>query len=203
VLIENQNLTGVHSTKDPNISFYTIFMYLPHDADHKTIIKTILTNQLAHMQTARIPTSPEELDALRVQENSTYPVQTEYDDEPITITTQVTPSQLNTRPYSFTITLPTFSTAAYGLLLLASRQTRWSTSIPETLIPTFITQTIRQAILQQTPTTIRSNIHAPRYSRDACNITSIAFAGLDVDQDMPEGTTPPDTPFENDHTAHQ
>ena len=44
VLIENHYLTGVHSAEDPNVSFYTIFMYLPHDADHKTIIKTILTN---------------------------------------------------------------------------------------------------------------------------------------------------------------
>ena len=28
VLIENQYLTGVHSAKDPNVSTYTIFMYL-------------------------------------------------------------------------------------------------------------------------------------------------------------------------------
>ncbi len=26
---------------------------------------------------------------------------------------------------------------------------------------------------------------------------------MDVGQDMPEGTTPPGTPFEDDHTAHQ
>ncbi len=26
---------------------------------------------------------------------------------------------------------------------------------------------------------------------------------MDVDQDLPEGTTPPGTPFANDHTAHQ
>jgi hypothetical protein len=44
VLLENQYLTGVPSAKDPNVSTYTIFMYLPHDADHKTIIQTILTN---------------------------------------------------------------------------------------------------------------------------------------------------------------
>ena len=69
------------------MSTYTIFMYLPHDSDHKAIIRTILTNQLAHMQSAGLPTSPEGLDALQVQENSTYPVQPEYDDEPITSTT--------------------------------------------------------------------------------------------------------------------
>jgi hypothetical protein len=153
LLIENQYLTGSHSAKDPNVNSYTIFVYLPNDADHKTLIKTILTNHLAYMQSAGLPTSPEGLDALQVQENSTYPVKPEYDDKPITNTTQVTPSQLNNRPYSFTITLPTFSTATYGLLFLASKQTRWSTRIPKTLIPSFITQTIRQAIMQKTPTT--------------------------------------------------
>ena len=73
VLIGNQYLTGIHFSKNPNISSYTIFMHLPHDADHKTIIKTILTDQLAHMKAAGFPTSPEGLDALQVQENSTYP----------------------------------------------------------------------------------------------------------------------------------
>ena len=41
VLIENQYLTGVHSAKDPNVSTYTIYMYLPHDVNHKTTILTI------------------------------------------------------------------------------------------------------------------------------------------------------------------
>jgi len=99
-------------------------MYLPHDDRHKTTILTILTNQLAHMQSLGLSTSPEGLDALQVQENSTYPVHPELDDEPITNTTEVIPSQLRTCPYSFTVTLPTFSTVAYGLLLLASKQAR-------------------------------------------------------------------------------
>jgi hypothetical protein len=49
-------------------------MYLSHDIDHKTSINSILTNQLAQMQAAGLPTSPEGLDALHVHENSTYPV---------------------------------------------------------------------------------------------------------------------------------
>jgi hypothetical protein len=54
-----------------------------------------------------------------------------------------------------------------------------TTSIPDTLIPTIITQTIRQAIVHQVPTIIiRSNTYAPKLSRDVCNITSLAFAGL-------------------------
>jgi hypothetical protein len=124
ILLENQYLTGVHSAKDHNISTYKIYMYLPHDVDHKTLILTILTNQLTQMQSAGLPMSPEGLDALQVQENSTYPVSPELDDEPITNTTEVSPSQLHTCPYSFTLTLPTFNTSTYGLLLLANRQTR-------------------------------------------------------------------------------
>ena len=111
----------MHSAKDPHVSFYTIYMYLPHDTDHDTAIRQILINQLENMQSAGLFTSLEGLDDLHVQENSTYPVRPELDDEPITITTEVIPSQLRTCPYSFTGTLLTFCSAAYGLLLLASR----------------------------------------------------------------------------------
>ena len=87
------------------------------------------------MQTAGLPTSPEGLDALQVQENSDYPVNPELDDEPITSTTEVMPTYLRTCPYSFTLTLPTFISAAHGLLLLASRQPKWAASISKALIP--------------------------------------------------------------------
>ena len=96
-------------------------MYLPHGIDHEKAIHLILNNQLDIMQKNGLPTSPEGLEALQVQEHSTYPVRPELDDEPITITTEVIPSQLRTCPYSFTVTLPTFCSAAYGLLLLASK----------------------------------------------------------------------------------
>jgi hypothetical protein len=74
VLIENQYLTGVHSVKDPDNNTYKIYIYFLLDVDHKTIIRTMLKNQLTHMQAAGFPTSPEGLDALQVQENSTDPV---------------------------------------------------------------------------------------------------------------------------------
>jgi hypothetical protein len=152
-------------------------MYLPNDTDHETAINLILTNQLENMHSAGLPTSLEGLDALQVQENSTYPVRLELDDEPITNTTEVIPSQLRTCPYSFTVTLPTFCSAAYSLLLLANRQARWSTTIPSSLIPQQIPQPTRQALLQQMPTTIRCNTKAPKLSRDTCSITSTAFTG--------------------------
>jgi hypothetical protein len=50
VLIENKYLTGVHPTKDPNVSSYTICMYLPHDADPEIAVHHILANQLGTMQ---------------------------------------------------------------------------------------------------------------------------------------------------------
>ena len=56
-------------------------MYLPHDVNHKTTILTILTNHLAHMQFDGLPTSPEGLDAIQVQEKMTCPVCPELDDE--------------------------------------------------------------------------------------------------------------------------
>ena len=82
VLIENQYLTGVHSAKDPNISSYTVYLYLPHGIDHKTAIHQILSNQLDNMHNSGLPTSSEGLEALKVQENSNYPVRPEIDDEP-------------------------------------------------------------------------------------------------------------------------
>jgi hypothetical protein len=62
VLIENQYLTGVHSAKDHNVSTYNIYMYLPRDIHHKTIILTIIDNQLTQMQPVGLPTFPEGLD---------------------------------------------------------------------------------------------------------------------------------------------
>ena len=129
------------------------------------------------MQSVGLPTYLEGLDALQVQENSTYPVRLEFDDEPVTSTTEVMPSQLRTCPYSFTLTLPVLCSAAYGLLLIASRQAIWSTNISASLIPQHIPQPTCQALLQQMPTTLRSNTKAPKFSRDTCNITSTVFTG--------------------------
>ena len=52
ILLKNHYLTGVHSAKDPNISTYKIFLYLPHEVNLRATITTIVTNQLAQMQTA-------------------------------------------------------------------------------------------------------------------------------------------------------
>ena len=66
---------------------------------------------------------------------------------------------------------------SYGLLLLASTQARWSINMHAILIPQHIPQPTRQALVQQMPTTIRSNTEAPKLSRDTCSITSPVFTG--------------------------
>jgi len=142
VLIDNHYLTRVHSAKDPNVNTYSVYMYLPHDMYYKHAIWKVLTQQLTHMQTASLPTSTERLHALQGTEISTYPAQPELDDEPITSTTQITPTQLDTCPYCFTVTMPTYNPATYGLFMLAYMHARWTTSIPDTLIPTSIANNI-------------------------------------------------------------
>ena len=62
-------------------------------------------------------------------------------------------------------------------LLLASRQARWTSNTLDALIPQTIAQPIRNALLQQMPTTIRGNTEAPKLSRDICCITSLALTG--------------------------
>jgi hypothetical protein len=91
VLIDDQYLIRVNSTKDPNVITYTVFMYLPHDMDYKLTVRTVLAHQLTHMQTAGLPTSLEGLNTLQVTDNSTYLVWPELDDEPIITTIQVIP----------------------------------------------------------------------------------------------------------------
>ena len=98
ILIENQYLTSAHSAKDPNVITHTIYMHLPRDFNHKATILLIIKKQLTQMQFVGPPTSPEGMDALQVEENSTYPVCPELDDEPKTSTTEVIPSQLRICP---------------------------------------------------------------------------------------------------------
>ena len=49
VLNENEYLTSAHSAKDPNVSTYKIYVYIPRDDNHKATILTIVTNQLTRM----------------------------------------------------------------------------------------------------------------------------------------------------------
>jgi hypothetical protein len=57
-------LSSFHSAKDPNIKTYSIFLYLPHDAEYKNTIKTVLTTQLSSMEDAGLPTSTAGLESM-------------------------------------------------------------------------------------------------------------------------------------------
>jgi len=74
--------------------------------------------------------------------------------------------------------MPTYIPAIYGLLLIANKHTKWTTSIPDNLIPTSIANNIRQILLQQISTIIRSNTKDPKFSKDTCSGTSLFFSGL-------------------------
>jgi len=171
-------LTGIHSGQDPNAITYKIFLFLPHEDPPGQALKLILTNQLTKMHQTGLPTSSLGLETAYVEAITTHPVPPELDDLPIVTTIAVIPTQLDLCPYAFNITLPTFSPMAYGLLLLASRQVKWTATIPDTLLPYNIPNNIRTLILQQVPTVIRAHTKPPPLSRDSCTITSPAFTTL-------------------------
>jgi hypothetical protein len=123
---------------NPNTSTYSTFLYLPHCANYKNIIKTILTKQQPSMQDTCLPTSTARIESLQVVENSGYPVPPELDDEPCTNAAHILPLQLITCPCLFTLTLPIFINAAYGLRLLDNKQTKRTPPISEPMIPEII-----------------------------------------------------------------
>ncbi len=176
VLIDNYYITGTHSGHDPNTSSYKLTMFLHNLDDPATVIKPLLTQQLTDMQNAGFPTSTQGLDSVQIIAYDTYPADPEIDDEPITGTTDVLPPSLATCSYAFKISLPTYSPSAYGLLLLSSRQAKWTANIPTHLIPQNLHTDTRSAILQQIPTVSRTATNPPKLSRDQCTITCTSFA---------------------------
>jgi hypothetical protein len=100
------------------------------------------------------------------------------DDEQIASGTYVTSPQLEGTPHAHVVTLPTFSLAAYGLTLLASRQLRWTTNIPQTSIPSWIPNNLRQPLLNQSPTVTRANVDRLLPAKGTCTIYIKEFRGL-------------------------
>ena len=94
-------------------------------------ITNIIAAQLEEMQKQGKQTSPDHLGKLMTigpimdTRNSTF-----LDVEPIAAGTYLTSTHLEGTPHAYVITLPTFTPATYGLTLLASRQLRWSTTLP-------------------------------------------------------------------------
>jgi hypothetical protein len=130
------------------------------------------------MQAAEYPTSTTCMISSLTTTTTDDPPTYEFEDDPIETTTNIIPTQLTPYAYKYRITLPISSPASYGLLLLANRQAAWTTPIPENFIPTHLPNDIRQRLLQETPTIIRTNTTPPKPARDTCSIYSPAFAGL-------------------------
>jgi hypothetical protein len=107
--------------------------------------------------------------------NSTF-----LDDEPIAPGTYLTSKHLEGTPHGHEVTLPTFSPATYGLTLLASRQLRWTTTLPQTSIPYLIPDILRQLLLNQIPTITRANVDRLTSAKDTCTIHSPAFQGVTI-----------------------
>ena len=80
------------------------------------------------------------------------------DDEPVASGTYSTSKHLEGTPYAHVITMPTFSPATYGLTLHASRQMRWTATLPQTSIPSWIPDNLRQPLFNHTPTITRANV---------------------------------------------
>ena len=78
-------------------------------------------------------------------------------------------------PYRYTISLPTQSPPAYGLILLSSRQVIWSVDIPDTFVPADIPNPLRDAIFSHTLTVTRAATIPAKLARDECSIYCLAF----------------------------
>ncbi len=90
----------------------------------------------------------------------------------------MTSSHLEGVPNAYIVTTPTFSTATYGLTLLANKQLRGTCNLPEECIHTRIHETLRKPLLAQAPTITRKNVDKPNNAKDTCTIHSHDFQGL-------------------------
>jgi hypothetical protein len=81
-------------------------------------------------------------------------------------------------PHVCIVTAPIFSPTTYGLTLPASRQLRWTYNIPENYIHARLPETLRKALLAQTPTITRKNVHKLNTAKDTCTIHCYDFKGL-------------------------
>ncbi len=161
VYVDNYYIIGIHSTTSANDNKFNIYLFLSNDYDSDSDLLELLQVQLKSMDSAGYPTSTSGLEHLMIVAISNTPPNYELDDEPIHNTTNFLPASLTEHPYKYNLTLPTNSPASYGLLFFASRQVKWTASIPETSIPTYFPVDIRRSLLHQIPTIIRINTIPP------------------------------------------
>jgi hypothetical protein len=128
-LVDNAYLTGVHSADSATTSAFTVHLYIPESTPDD--ITNIIAAQLEDMQKQGIQTSPDHLGTIMtIGLIMDTPDSTFLDDESIASGTCPTSKHLEEIPHAHVITLPTFTPATYGRTLLASRQMRWTTTLP-------------------------------------------------------------------------
>jgi len=158
-LIDNLYLTGVHSTDSATTGTFTVNIYLLDSTLED--ITNLLASQLDDMQKEGIHTSSKHLHIIVTVDATTNIMDTTFiGDEPIASGTYVTHPHPEGTSYVYIVTLPTFSPTTYGLTLLASRQMRWTSTLPKSSIPTRIPDNLKKPLLQQIPTITRA--HADR-----------------------------------------
>ena len=113
-LIENYNITGVHSTNPQSEHNFYIYLYLPNDYNTTDEVLELITAQLNLLQAAGYPTSAFGMKSASVNA-STNPPQDELDDDPIELAANIIPTQLSPYPHKFLMTLPSTSPDSQGL----------------------------------------------------------------------------------------
>jgi len=128
------------------------------------------------MQAEGLPTNSTDLAGSMTVEPVLPPHQYVHkDDEPVLSDTDLLPKELQGVPAPYIVKLPTFSPSTYGLILLASRQTKWSASLSPDIIPADLPEDLRQALLLQIPTVTRTNADITQKAKDTCIIASNTF----------------------------
>ncbi len=100
------------------------------------------------------------------------------DDEPIASGTYLTSPHLESAPHAYIITVPIFSTATFGLTLLASQHLRWTITIPKTSIPTWVPDSLRKSLLNPIPPITRSSLNRLAPAKDTCTIHTKEFRDM-------------------------
>ncbi len=128
-------LAGVYSTDSATTSAFLFYIYIPEATTYDIV--SIITAQLKEMQKASALNPTEDyIDNMTVHPLHETQLTTYLDDERLIQSTPVTSPHLEGIPHAYIVTTLTFSLATYGLTLLASRQLRWTTNIPDEYIHT-------------------------------------------------------------------
>jgi len=176
-LIDNLDLTGVYSNDSATTNAFLFFIYVLEAT--AVDIANILSMRLGEMQRNGVLNPLDNHRSSMTFHPLTNTHQTTYlDDEHITQSTIVTPPHLEGVSHAYIVTTPTFSTATYGLTLMASKHLRWTCNLPEGCIHTRLPETLTNPLLSQAPIISRKSVDTSNNAKDNCTIHSQDFQDL-------------------------